>query len=270
MKLGLATIYVPNALATKRVLPALAESIRIVDNARYVYDQKSGRISDGADIERRADGVFFSGSQRIARHTIFSLSDSLDYNLFNSNWTGGGVGNVEKYGQRRSFDVFADEFRSPIFDINPLSVQNFLQFRTFFGGVRRTASLQRLPPNDRACDDSDDYKHPLGGYIPPWRFYCGCLCWFATLGVFYRARNKDRFFWYVVCNLLLMSIGTLIWVTGKVPGNGGHYCGEQQQKGHSSAYIITSTYGSSAFSSFSVVCTSKLYPQPARKSLDIA
>jgi IS1 family transposase len=58
------------------------------------------------------------------------------------------------------------------------------------------------------------------------------MYWLATLGVVYYYRDRGNVPWFLFYNLLLMGGGALIWATGKVPCNGGRYCGNQQQSFH--------------------------------------
>jgi hypothetical protein len=110
----------------------------------------------------------------------------------------------------------------PIRNIYPLLEVNFLQsdaplrsFSAYSGSFGGFSGLPRLPSDDTACDNSDEYKHPLGGCIPLWRLWFGGLCWFATWGVLYYYRDRVRIRWGLLCNFLLMGGGTLIWATGK-------------------------------------------------------
>gem|GEM_PF-76845 len=111
-----------------------------------------------------------------------------------------------------------------------------------FGG---TAGFQRLPSDDDKCDYSDDYKHPLGGCIPLWRLTCGSFFWLGTLIVIYHSRHPK---WLLLGNLLLASAGTLIWATGKVPCNGGHYCNEEHGTFHAGNTVTHKDWPSSVVS----------------------
>ena len=109
----------------------------------------------------------------------------------------------------------------------------FLVRKAIFHSLGRTSRFPRLPANENGCNDSDEYKHPFGGCIPLWRLWCGGLCWLATLAVFYYYRDRRSISGGLLCNVLLMGGGTLIWATGKVPCAGGHYCSKHQQSFHS-------------------------------------
>jgi hypothetical protein len=58
----------------------------------------------------------------------------------------------------------------------------------------------------------------------------------ATLGVLCCARRSIG--GGALCNFLLMGGGTLIWATGKVPCESGHYC-KQEGNSHGGANYIT-------------------------------
>jgi IS1 family transposase len=140
-------------------------------------------------------------------------------------------------------------------DIGPLaSLQRFFVYSiglihfsdAALGGLCCFTRFPRLPANYYECDNSHAYQHPLGGCIPRWRFWCGMLCWFATLVVLYYNRDRAGFPWFLLYNVGLVCIGTLIWATGKVPCEGGHYCSNQPNSIHSGESVtqkdLTSLY----------------------------
>jgi len=111
------------------------------------------------------------------------------------------------------------------------------EFNVVLGSSGSPSSFQGLPADYSACDDSHEYERPLGGCIPFWRFWCGTLCWFATLAVLYYYRDRARIGGALLCNFLLMVGGTLIWATGKVPCEGGHYCNQQDNSFHNGEIV---------------------------------
>jgi hypothetical protein len=61
------------------------------------------------------------------------------------------------------------------------------------------------------------------------------------LGVLYYYRDRRRIGGGLLCNFLLMSGGTLIWATGKIPCDGGQYRSKEQDSFHSDKIVAQNT-----------------------------
>src|SRR5438876_5779558 len=94
--------------------------------------------------------------------------------------------------------------------------------RIQFGSLGGDHGGIRLISDNETCDASDDYQHPLRGFIPAWRLvFCGiCFCCGALIIV--RTGRLLR-------SLLFYAIGILLGFApwGKVNSHGQHYCGDK-------------------------------------------
>jgi len=89
-------------------------------------------------------------------------------------------------------------------------------------GAGRPSRFIRLPADEKGCDESDEYKRTLGGFIPLWRIIAGCLCF--GLGMCLTARRGP-----CVIGFILVVGGGLFALApwGKVNYKGQHYCSDK-------------------------------------------
>ncbi len=90
------------------------------------------------------------------------------------------------------------------------------------------SGFPRLPADNEACDDSDDYQHPFRGFIPLWRLVFSGLCFcLGALAIVLAGRRLPARLGFGL-SALFYATGTLLafapWV--KVNSRGQHYCGD--------------------------------------------
>jgi hypothetical protein len=96
-------------------------------------------------------------------------------------------------------------------------------------GSSSTPRFPRLPADDSECDASNDNQHPLGGFIPWWRFALAGLCFCVYPLIICLVR--DRKWGWLAClggGLAYALIGVCLafapW--GKVNAQGQRYCND--------------------------------------------
>ena len=104
--------------------------------------------------------------------------------------------------------------------------------RAFLCRLSSSSRLPRLPSNHKNCDDSDQWKHPFGGFIPTWRLVlCGIIAGSGGFLVFKNGERKDgsERTWTLFIGAGCYADGFLSGLApwGKTNSRDQYYCGDK-------------------------------------------